>query len=124
MAKSRPVRAFLSSVVMDESPDAPVITTFDQLNNTTLKIGMQLPNKDAGSPTLTGLTHANFAEFALNGGVDPTDGMTPDEVLALPGINLKVIGVTQDQGGQTINDTMPFVHAGLELVLVGWVDDD
>lgn len=124
MANSTVTKAFLETTVVDQAPGAPTVISLNQTSNISLQTDVLLPTTDFDGSPLTGLTHLNIAEFAVVGGVDPTEGLTAEEIKVLPGVNLVVHPLTPTDAGTTVSKAFAFAHAGLQIVCAYWVDDN
>jgi len=82
------------------APGMPVILSAIQVNNRIIRTIIVMPVMDANGDNLSGLTKLTIASIVIVAGVNPFEGKTMTEILAIPGIQKVDIALTMDDAGQ------------------------
>ena len=94
------------------APNVPQFLAIAQLSNKEIKCTVILPSNDSNGDALSGLVKLTIATSAMLDGVNPFEGMTMDQILAMTSTQVVETTVTPDQAGTQIDVVLPVVVVG------------
>lgn len=94
------------------APSAPTFVTIGQIDNLTIRALVAIPTTDATGGALTGLAKLTVATMVMSGGQSPFVGLSMDEILALPGVNVVHVDLVEAEAGTQIEVVLPIVNLG------------
>lgn len=84
------------------APGAPTIVFVEQVDNTTLAVTVAVPVADATGGDLSGLTTLTLATASMSDGLNPFEGLSMPEILALGAVSVNVELTPEDAGTQKV----------------------
>lgn len=107
------------------APDAGTATVVP-VSNTEIEASGRNPDHDFGDPTnLSNLTGRAFVSGSYNAdGSNPSDNLSMEDILNLPGISVKKTPLTVSDAGQNYSgDKLPVLNLnGSQWWVMGWTD--
>ena len=106
------------------APGAPTFVLVEQIDNQNIEATIAIPTTDATGGPLTGLTYLTVATATMSEGVNPFEGLSMPEILALPGAASIDIELTEADAGTQKVVTLPVVNLGGFQALAAACKDD
>lgn len=106
------------------SPAAPSVVTAVQRDNNNVDLSLLLPLVDADGSELTGLTKLTVATAAVVDAVNPFEGLSMPEILALGGVIFTDVTLTPSDAGTQKDVTLPVVNRGGFQTFAAAVSDE
>ena len=96
------------------SPSAPTIVSITQTNNTNWDFVATLPTTDDPGPgtPLSGMTRLTVASLAMADGVNPFEGLSMDQILAMNSPDVRHVSVTPEMAGLNVTVNVPVLNLG------------
>lgn len=113
--------AFLNAVNINETPGAPTILSFDQVDNKIANARVRAPSENADGSELNDLSQIGLIVVETQDGVDPTEGMTADEAAQLPGA--QVYSEDNDTPGSTTDFMTISIKPETQYVARAYAED-
>ncbi len=94
------------------APSMPTFVLIEQTDNVTMRAVCSIPTSDVGGGALTGITKLTVATAPMSGGVNPFDGLSMEEILALPEAASVDVALVEADAGTQKEVTLPVVNLG------------
>lgn len=106
---------------------APGLVAFvasQQIDNQIIRLTLAMPSVDANGANLTGLTKLTVVTAAMTGGVNPFDGLSMSECLAVAGSTSLDVTLTEADAGQEKQVDVPVMNlGGMQAFAAACADD-
>lgn len=94
------------------SPGMPTFVALRQVDNSVIRATVALPVMDSNGGNLTGLTKLTVVSLPQTDGVNPFEGLSMSEALALPGVQAQDVSVAEADAGQETQVDMMVMNLG------------
>lgn len=106
------------------APGAPTFVNVSQLDNNLIRATVALPTTDSNGDNLSGLAKLTVATAPKPGATNPFEGLSMDQILALPGVVKSHVSLTEADAGTQKNVDLSVVNLGGFQALAAAVSDD
>lgn len=116
----------LTSVVTTDvmAPGAPSFAGVRQISNSQIEATVNLPTLDSDGSELSGLSKLVVATAPFVEGINPFEGLSMPEILALPGVVTAEVVLTDEDAGQQKPVVLPITNLGGNQAVAAACNDE
>lgn len=100
MSQYGPLSVYSLATADIVSPGMPTFVSAVQVDNTIIRLKLAMPTMDSNGGNLTGLAKLTIVSLAMTGGVNPFQGKSMTDCLALAGVQKVDVTITPTDAGQ------------------------